>query len=167
MVDEHLDFIWRLLRRKGLSPEDADDATQRVFMIASEKIGEIEPGREKNFLYGSALRVAANARRVAGRRREEAAESLDDRVADAKLPDDDAELRRTWGLVHELLARMPEELARVLALAGIEQVEVSEIAELEGIPAGTAASRLRRARAAFRELVTELGDRNPFAQRDR
>ena len=34
-VDTQLDFVWRSLRRLGLSPADADDATQQVFWVAA------------------------------------------------------------------------------------------------------------------------------------
>jgi RNA polymerase sigma-70 factor (ECF subfamily) len=167
LFERHFDFIWRLLRRQGLAPPDADDAAQRVFMIASQKIDAIAEGSERSFLYGAALRVASNARRGMTRRREVADEAIDAQPGAEAGPDDRAELARAWALLDELLAELPEELARVLALAEIEQVEVSEIASFEGIPVGTAASRLRRARAMFRELLSHAQDRNPFAPEGR
>ena len=42
---------------------------------------------------------------------------------------------------------------RVLVLAEINELPVAEIADLEGIPVGTAASRLRLARERFRTLL--------------
>ena len=48
-------------------------------------------------------------------------------------------------------------------LAEMEQLEVPEIAVLEGIPVGTAASRLRAARQQFRVLLEAERDRNPFS----
>ena len=51
---------------------------------------------------------------------------------------------------------------RVLVLAELEEQTVPAIAELEGIPVGTAASRLRRARAMFGELLERDSARNPF-----
>jgi RNA polymerase sigma-70 factor, ECF subfamily len=162
LVENHFDFIWRLLRRQGLGPPDADDAAQQVFMIATQKLHSIAPGSERSFLYGTAVRVAANARRAASRRREVAEEGLDSKATHASPPDEQAELGRAWALLDELFAQLPDELGRVLALSEIEQVEVSEIAALEQIPVGTAASRLRRARAAFRELLGAVEHRNPF-----
>ena len=32
LVLQHLDFVWRLLRRLGLDPADAEDATQQVLL---------------------------------------------------------------------------------------------------------------------------------------
>jgi DNA-directed RNA polymerase specialized sigma24 family protein len=47
----------------------------------------------------------------------------------------------------------------------IEQLTALQIAELEGVPTGTVASRLRRARAAFYRLLGEQQHRNPFDRR--
>jgi RNA polymerase sigma-70 factor, ECF subfamily len=167
LFERHFDFIWRLLRRQGLSSPDADDAAQQVFMIAAQKLDAVAETSERSFLYGTALRVASNARRGVSRRREVVEETLDAREGGSIAPDARAELVRAWALLDELLAELPEELARVLALAEIEQVEVAEIAALEGIPVGTAASRLRRARALFRELLAGVRHRNPFGPEER
>ena len=162
LVSEHFDFIWRLLRRMGFSPEDADDAAQQVFMAATQKSESIAQGSERTYLYGIALRVAANLRRKLGRRREEA-EPLAHEVVDlAPQPEHAANLGEACSLLDELLRALPEDLRRVLVLAQIEQFEVAEIAQAEGIPVGTAASRLRRARALFREGLERVQHRNPF-----
>jgi len=163
LASDHFDFVWRLLRRQGLSPSDADDAAQQVFMTATRKIDRIRPGAERNFLYGTALRVAANARRAARRRSVETGLDTVPPVSH-RTPHDDAELASAWALLDELLACMPIELARLLALVEIEQLEVKEAARLERIPVGTAASRLRRARAQFQDLFATAAARNPFQE---
>lgn len=148
-----IDFVWRQLRRLGLSRADADDATQQVFLVASRRRDELVAGKERSFLYGTALRVAANVRRSLQRRREVAHEPCSEPPLDAPLPDEVLERRRARALLDELLGQLPAELSRVLVLAEVEQLTVAAIAELEDIPAGTAASRLRRARTQFRELL--------------
>lgn len=164
LVNEHFDFIWRLLRRMGLSAEDADDAAQQVFMAATRKSEQIARGSERTFLYGVALRVAANLRRGIARRRD-AGEPLSlDTVDLGVQPEQAVNLGEACALLDELLRTLPEELRRVLVLAQIEQFEVSEIAAAEGIPLGTAASRLRRARALFRERLERAQERNPFRE---
>jgi RNA polymerase sigma-70 factor (ECF subfamily) len=69
------------------------------------------------------------------------------------LPDDRVACFRARKLLDELLAAMPPPLRRVLVLAELEQCSVPEIAEYEGIPLGTAASRLRLARERFGALL--------------
>jgi RNA polymerase sigma-70 factor, ECF subfamily len=162
LVAEHFDFIWRLLRRLGLPPADADDSTQYVFMTALSKLDRISPGSERTYLYGVALRVLANARRKLAKRREDPLE-FGLGLADERLPPDrNVELGQAHVLLDSLLRQLPEELARVLVLAEIEGMTGAEIALLEGIPAGTAASRLRRARTLFQELIQQNPERNPF-----
>jgi RNA polymerase sigma-70 factor (ECF subfamily) len=170
LVRDHLDFIWRLLRRLGLSAADAEDAAQQVLLVAAAKLDSIEPGKERTFLYGIAIRIASNARR--GQRRSLRTQRERSELEASELsphgrvpwPDQLAELARAQALLDELLAQLPEELARCLFLAEIEQHSVPEMAELEGIPMGTAASRLRRARQEFRALLAREAHRNPLRE---
>lgn len=162
LVHRHLDFVWRALRRLGLSASDADDASQQVFMIAARQLAHIPAGRERAFLYGTARRIAANARRDQRRRHEAPGELADELEAFGVQPDERVELERAAALLDDLLDQLPEELRRVLVLAEVEEASVPAIAELEAIPVGTAASRLRRARAAFEKLLARVARRNPF-----
>lgn len=155
LVARELGWVWRLLRRIGLSPADADDAAQQVFVVAAQKLDQLESGKARSFLYGTALRVAANARRSLKRRR-----ALHDEAALAVLPQPVSqhellEQQQARALVDELLAELSDDLRRVLVLAEIEQLSAPRIAELEGIPLGTVASRLRRARSRFFALLEQ------------
>jgi RNA polymerase sigma-70 factor (ECF subfamily) len=162
LVVDHFDFIWRLLRRLGLSSTDADDAAQHVFMTATQKVERIAPGSERTYLYGVALRVAQNHKRKLQRRPAQAELGELELMGAAAPPDQALELAQALKLLDGLLLTLPEELSRVLVLAEIEQLEVAEIATLEGLPVGTAASRLRRARSAFREALAASETGHPF-----
>jgi len=161
LVDDHFDFIWRLLRRMGLSSADADDATQQVFMTATEKLHRITAGSERTYLYGTALRVAANWKRKRARRGEDRQHDSAELRSEQLAPDDAATLGEARSLLDALLAQLPDELRRVLVLAEIAQLEVAEVAEIERVPVGTAASRLRRARLAFKAAL-QRSRANPF-----
>jgi RNA polymerase sigma-70 factor (ECF subfamily) len=160
LVLDHFDFIWRLLRRFGLEPSDADDAAQEVFIVAARRVASIERGRERPFLYGTALRVLANVRRGMRRRRETDGDVLAELPTTSRPVDELIDDERARAELDQLLAQLPPELRRVLVLAEIEGLSVPEIASLESIPLGTAASRLRRARERLRELVAERTRRN-------
>jgi RNA polymerase sigma-70 factor (ECF subfamily) len=163
LVSAHYGFVWRVLRGFGLSRTDAQDATQQVFMIAARKLDSIDPSRARSFVYGAALRVANNARRSLRRRREVPdGDTLDPIEPEERGPQAQSELGRARRLLAEILTQLPEKQRRVLVLAEIEQLEVPEIAALEGVPVGTAASRLRVARQQFRTLLEAARDRNPF-----
>jgi RNA polymerase sigma-70 factor (ECF subfamily) len=152
---DHFDFTWRVLRRLGLSHEDADDVAQQVFITVMQKLEDVKPGKERTYLYGVALRVAANARRKFKRRREDPLAPDAETSRHAPPPDHALELEQARALADRILSHMPSELARVFVLAEIEQETAATIAVLEGIPPGTVASRLHRARALFRELLAQ------------
>jgi RNA polymerase sigma-70 factor (ECF subfamily) len=165
LVRAEFEWVWRLLRRVGLSPADAGDATQQVFLVAARRSAEVQGSRARPFLYGTAIRIAANARRTLRRRREVQSDVVSRVASDQPLGDELLEQRRARELLDELLGKLPAELRRVLVLAEIEQLTAQQIAELEAVPAGTVASRLRRARAAFHGLLEQEQHRNPFDRR--
>jgi RNA polymerase sigma-70 factor (ECF subfamily) len=157
LFEAHYASIWRLLRRLGVRPAHLDDAAQEVFWVAARRLADIEPGREHAFLYGVALRVAA------GEARKQAAGSPVTSLADVPaVPDEraspEAQLadRQARALLDEAMGRMPAELRAVFVLFELEGLEVRQIAEIEGIPAGTAASRLRRAREEFSAIAKRI-----------
>ena len=63
LVLDHFDFLWRLLCRLGVPYLDVDDAAQQVFIVATQRLGDVPLGGERTFLYGTALRTAATIRR--------------------------------------------------------------------------------------------------------
>src|SRR3954451_7817260 len=86
MFNDHHDFIWRLVRRLGLSPGSADDAAQNVFLVAVERVADIKFGSERAFLFGTALRVARSQSRTD--RRWVLEEDMDFRRSEASRPED-------------------------------------------------------------------------------
>jgi RNA polymerase sigma-70 factor (ECF subfamily) len=151
------DFIWRSLRRLGIPEAAADDAAQEVFLVASRKLDRIEPGRERSFLYGTALRVASDTRRALARH--EGVHAPPQMLEELCSPLDPAELtdqKRARELLDKMLLQMPVEIRSVFALFELEGLTMIEIAECVGIPMGTVASRLRRGREKFQQLVGRL-----------
>lgn len=144
-------FIWRLLRRLGVPQDQVDDATQQVFLIAAERLNDIQPQRERSFAYGTALRLAQTLRRRA--QRETPSDACDERPSGWPAPDALTDQRRNCELLDRVLDQLPLELRSVFILYELEALSSPEIAELAEIPLGTVASRLRRARARFKTLV--------------
>jgi len=163
-VSQHYAFVWRIVRGLGLTPSDAEDAAQQVLMIATRKLDGIAEDRERSFLYGVAVRVANNARRSVRRRREVPEDDSDTAPSSDQSPEQRSELTNARALLHDLMGQMPEKLRRVLLLAEVEELELRAIADLEGIPHGTAASRLRLARERFKKLLLAENHRNPYAR---
>jgi RNA polymerase sigma-70 factor (ECF subfamily) len=167
LVRDNYAFIWRLLRRLGLPVGDADDATQQVFLSAAQKLDAIQSGRERAFLYGVALHIAKRARRSVGRRREEPLEAVDERDLGAPSLERQLEQRQARRLLDQFLDQMPEDLRVVFVLFELEELTTSEIASVCGIPIGTVASRLRRAREDFEARVARFEARRRFRGGDR
>lgn len=146
MIDAHYDFIWRSVRRLGVRADMVEDAVQQVFLVAARKVGDIADGSEKSFLFGTAVRVASDARKRAHVRREIATDALEEAADDVPSAEDLLDQRRARALLDRVLAEMDLDLRTVLVLYELEEMSTPEIAALLGIPLGTAASRLRRAR---------------------
>lgn len=156
MLDEHFDFIWRSLRRLGLRADRADDAAQQVFMVASQRLASIQRGSERSFLFGTAMRVASDIRRSAAYRREIADDEAGLRVDSGVRADDLVDQRRARELLDRVLEDMELDTRTVFVLFEVEEMTMAEIAELLGVPQGTVASRLRRAREDFEARVKRL-----------
>jgi RNA polymerase sigma-70 factor, ECF subfamily len=126
---------------------------QQVFLVASRKLSSIEVGSEQAFLMGTALRVASDARRSRDRRREVPEDVDIQRIDPGPQPDELADQKRMRDLLDEVLADMPMDLKSVFVLFELEEMSTHEIAGVLEIPAGTVASRLRRAREEFERLL--------------
>jgi RNA polymerase sigma-70 factor (ECF subfamily) len=160
VANTHYPFVWRSVRRLGVAPQATDDAVQQVFVLVLQKLASIEPGCERPFLFQTALRVALSVRRNYAQRREAMiGEGLEDIADPAQLPDAAAEQQERRMVLDELLDTLPTHLRTVFILFEIERLESAEISLTLGIPVGTVASRLRRARAIFREGAARLRKR--------
>jgi RNA polymerase sigma-70 factor (ECF subfamily) len=149
MVLLHFDFVWRLLRRLGVEEADADDAAQQVFLVATRRTATIAPGSERAFLYGTALRMAATLRRNLRRRRRWVETRSADCASPEGTPHDELERRQALALLDEVLNELSDDLRVVFVLSELEELTTPEVASLVGVPTGTVASRLRRARKEF------------------
>jgi RNA polymerase sigma-70 factor (ECF subfamily) len=149
LVDQHFDFAWRSLRRLGVAEPSVDDAAQQLFLLVAAKLDAIESGRERSFIFGVAVRLAADSRRALSRERERTSHETETLRDPLPGPDELLDQKRARELLDALLDDLPMELRTVLVLAEGEGMTMSEIAQLCELPPGTVASRLRRARTAM------------------
>ena len=157
MVDEHFDFVARTLRKAGVPPSELDDEVQRTFITVARRIDDVDLGAERSFLFQVAVNTAAHARRDLARRREVLPGDLTpERIEALATPEYLTQRRQLRRHLDGIVASMDESLRTVFTLNAFEGMDLAEIATLLGLPRGTAASRLRRARAYIREHVTAI-----------
>jgi RNA polymerase sigma-70 factor (ECF subfamily) len=157
LLRTHFRMVWRALRRLGVPEHAVDDAAQEVFIVAAKKLETIAPTYERRFLYGVALRVAANARRARAARPERAEmAALEETASATPSPEALLDRKRARELLDTTLESMPDDLRTAFVLFELEGCSAPEVAALLGIPLGTATSRLRRSREAFRAAVSRL-----------
>ena len=154
MFKDHHAPVWRTLRRLGLGPEAAADATQQAFLIAAERLDDVRAGSERAFLFGTAIRLARGTQRRA--RRIDLEPEMDEREGRGGRQEELVDQGRRVTLAERVLSEMDQELLEVFVLFELEGLTTPEIAELVDIPLGTAASRLRRARETFRATASRL-----------
>jgi RNA polymerase sigma-70 factor (ECF subfamily) len=162
LVEAYFAFVWRSLRHLGVAHGDADDAAQQVFLAAASKLASIPEGNERAFLYGAAVRVASRARRNRGRRREIRESDAPEATDPAPGADEMIGQSEARAVLEAILDEMSPDLREVFVLFEIEQLSRAEISGALEIPAGTVASRLRRAREDFSQRVRRYEARVAF-----
>lgn len=164
--------IYALASRLCASPDESEDLVQEVFLRALKGWGTFE-GRSsaKTWLYT----IAANAcKRMHRARAGEPSRigSLDDLLpfgdpliaaipSNADTPEQiqiRAEARRR---VEQEIARLPDDFRMPLILKEIVGLSVPETAQILGLEAGTARSRVHRARLKLRQAVDRAMPRQP------
>jgi RNA polymerase sigma-70 factor (ECF subfamily) len=149
LVEQHFEFIGRVVRNLGVAEAEIDDVLQQVFCAAASRLPDLLEGSERAFLVQAAVNWAANTRRARFRRREVAVAELPEIVDEAPTPEDATDRKRAAAILDALLATMDLDLRTVFVLYEIERLSRSEIAALLELAEGTVASRLRRARDDF------------------
>jgi RNA polymerase sigma-70 factor (ECF subfamily) len=160
MFHHHYDFVWRSVRRLGVPPDAVDDAAQEVFVVASRKLESIERGKEKAFLFGTAIRVASDTRRAALRRRQSPADEQVELVDSTPALDELVDQKRAREILDDLVNQLPEDTRPIFVLFELEGMTMAKIASYLDLPAGTVASRLRRGRELFAAYVARLEARS-------
>jgi len=156
IVDRHFELASRIIRNLGIPDCDVDDLLQQAFSITADRLHDIEVGKERAFLIQAAIHLAASVRRARARSRETLTDELPE-VSDGRpSPEELSDQARALRVLDGVLGGMDLDLRSVFVLYEVEEMTMSEIATVLEIPAGTVASRLRRAREDFLARVHRL-----------
>lgn len=148
------DYIWRTLRRLGVSPSEIEDLAQEVFVALRRSWLKYDPARPlRPYLFGIAFRIASAQRRKGGR---ELAIGIVEMFDAAPGPDDALETKQARALVLVALERIPLPRRAVLVMHDLDDVPMTEIRSVLSIPLFTAYSRLRKARKELESAIREL-----------
>jgi len=164
MVRPHFDRLYRLAFRLTGRRAEAEDLFQDLLIKAFGKLDDLvaidEPG---SWLSRVMYNLFIDQRRRLARSRlhtvEEGflpADGLDGLPGDQDPVRDNQRLERLKSL-DLALAKLSDEHRIVVLLHDTEGYKVEEIHDLTGTPVGTIKSRLHRARARLREILTEDG----------
>lgn len=155
-IERHHSSLRQTLRRAGLLPHDVDDVAQDVLAIFCRRFSDIPERAQWAFLQQTARRVVSDHRNLKWNRAVFAA--LDPDLVDrtSRAPSEHVEQRQLAELVADALCVLPQAEKQVFCLVHHERHSRTQVAERLGIPAGTVASRLRRANHLFADAMARM-----------
>jgi RNA polymerase sigma factor (sigma-70 family) len=154
LVRRHGPMVWGVCRRALVNHHDAEDAFQATFLVLVRKAASIVPTQMvANWLYGVAHQTASNARATAARRK-----GRERQVTEMPEP---AVAEHFWDDLQPLLdaelSRLPTKYRAVIVLCDLEGKTRKQAAGQLGVPEGTVAGRLARARAMLAKRLSQRG----------
>jgi RNA polymerase sigma-70 factor (ECF subfamily) len=159
LVCKYQDRLYTALAHMGGSPEEARDVVQEAFVQAFVKL---ETFRGSSAFYTWLYRIAFNVS-VSRKRRQRPTVSLErtrdlsgEEPLDMASPTERLERGERAAQVRRAMAALSEEHRAILVLREIEGFDYEQIAEALDVAVGTVRSRLHRARAQLRELLTPV-----------
>jgi RNA polymerase sigma factor (sigma-70 family) len=155
LVRRHGPMVWGVCQRMLHNPQDAEDAFQTTFLVLVRKAQSIHPrAMVANWLYGVAHQTALKARSMISKRKLRETQVTE-------MPEPILSEPESW---HDLqpildneLSRLPNDYRVVLILCDLEGQSRKEVAQLLGVPEGTVASRLARARTILAKRFARRG----------
>src|SRR5262245_28965726 len=155
LVGRHGSMVWGVCRRVLCNWHDAEDAFQATFVVLIREAASIAaPELLASWLYGVAHQTALKARAKAAKRQA--------RKRQVKaIPDTAAAEQNVWRdlqpVLDQALSRLPDVYRVAIVLCDLEGKTRREAARQLGVPDGTLAARLTRARVLLAKRLARHG----------
>jgi RNA polymerase sigma-70 factor (ECF subfamily) len=134
-------------------PQLADDLVQETYAKALRNLDQLRSGDR---LEAWLCSILSNCYRDHYRRRREAADVDELPLAGEGGPEQDAERDSVVGQVRGAIAQLSDDHRMVVTLVDLMECSYQEVAAILDVPIGTVMSRLCRARARLREILTPM-----------
>ena len=159
LVEAYRNQVFRLALRMCGNEADADEVAQEAFLSAWKGLPNFRgESRFSTWLYQLTTHAAIDLMRR--EKRQAAAEDIDGITAadDRPSPQQQAERAETRREVRSALMQLPEEYRQVLLLRFMQELSYEEIGQALKLPAGTVKSRLNRAKAQLKDILSRSGN---------
>jgi RNA polymerase sigma-70 factor (ECF subfamily) len=167
LVERHRRRIYSLAYRMTCTHEDADDVLQETFVRAYCNLRRFDLERPfANWLYTIAANLCLDRRRRAKREQRVAWDAVEGsrlelETSETPGPDrvtENGELREQ---IEDAISRLPDRQREALVLFEVEDLKITQVAELMECSEGAVKSTLHRARRRLRdELRDYVGERS-------
>ena len=160
LVRRHAPMVWGVCCRLLHNHHDAEDAFQATFLVLVRKASDVPRQAVANWLYGVARQTAVRLRALAAKRgrRETQVVNMPEPGLRGQGPgvrgQDGSDLQSS---LDEELGRLPNHYRGALVLCDLEGMTHKEAARQLGIPEGSVASRLARARVMLAKRLSRRG----------
>jgi RNA polymerase sigma factor (sigma-70 family) len=152
LVRRHAAMVWGVCARLLYNHHDVEDAFQATFLVLVRKAAFVRP-RDKvaNWLYGVAYQTAVRTRAMSAkqRSRERQVVCLPEVAIERREPRDDI-----GSVLHQEINLLPPKYRVLIVLCDLGGKTRKEAAQQLGIPEGTVAGNLARARARLAKRLT-------------
>lgn len=152
--------VYRFILRQVSADSAAEDLTQDTFLEVYRNLHRFQGASKfSTWVMGIALNLSRNYRTRAPERRYqfESDEELQRFSDSGPTPHAQTQINQTMRAVQQGLAQLPDELREALVLVTMEGMSYEQVAEISGIPVGTAKNRVFRARRLLRDFLVETG----------
>lgn len=153
LVRRHGRMVLGVCRRVLHNLHDANDAFQATFLVLIRKAGTLRsPEMLSNWLYGVAYRSALQAKKAEAMRR-----AKEGRVTGHLPPAEEQDWDNLLAHLDKELSLLSDKFRAVLVACDLDGRSRKEVARLLGLPEGTVASRLARARVMLARRMARHG----------